>query len=172
MRGFALAQNKNVCSMRANCGGTERRARTPAAMRRIRSRMSMGNGTSPSPGPPASRTRPRGPLSAQGEGLLTEILCGENEKAKAAALLPYRRIGVLEGAGLCFHQHSRVVRWFLNPRATRWTLCPPRAFETPQDRLCASRQRCRSGGLRSTPPPSRRLKIVGTNSKIYCKDRG
>ena len=58
--------------------------------------MSVGNITSPSPGPRASRTRPRGPLSAQGEGFLTEILCGVNEKAKAAALLPYRGIEVPE----------------------------------------------------------------------------
>ena len=47
-----------------------------------------------------------------GRGFLTEILRGENEKAKAAALVPHRGIGVLEWAGLCFHQHSRFVRWF------------------------------------------------------------
>ena len=47
----------------------------------------MGNISSPSPGPRASRTRPRGPLSPQGEGFVTEILRGENEKTKAAALL-------------------------------------------------------------------------------------
>ena len=58
--------------------------------------MSMGNGTSPSPGPPASPKRPRGSPSPQGEGFLTEILRGENEKAKAAALLPYRGIEVPE----------------------------------------------------------------------------
>jgi len=85
----------------------------------------MGNITSPSPGPPASRARPRGPLSEQGEGFLTEILCAENEKAKAAALLPYRGIEVLEWAGLCFHQHSRIVRWFLNPRAVGVGLALP-----------------------------------------------
>jgi len=51
---------------------------------------------------------------------LTEILRGENDKAKAAALLPYRGIEVLEWAGLCFHQHSRIVRWFsLNPRVAQ-----------------------------------------------------
>jgi len=80
--------------------------------------MSVGNITSPSPGLPASRTRPRGSPSPQEEGFLTEILRGENEKAKAAALLPYRGIRILEWASLCFHQHSRIVRWsFLNPRA-------------------------------------------------------
>jgi hypothetical protein len=49
----------------------------------------MGNITSPSPGPRSSRKCRRGSTSPQGEGFLTEILCGVNEKAKAAALLPY-----------------------------------------------------------------------------------
>ena len=93
-------------------------------MRRIRERMSIGNITSPSPGPPASRTRPLGSPSPQGEGFLAEILRGENEKAKAAALLPYRGIGVLEWAGLCFHQHSRFVRWFFQPARCRGRVCP------------------------------------------------
>ena len=86
-------------------------------MGRIRERMSIGNGTSPSPGPPASRTRPHGSPFRQGEDFLTEIWRGESGKAKAAALLPDRGIGVLEWAGLCFHQHSRFVRWFFEPRA-------------------------------------------------------
>ena len=77
--------------------------------------MSVGNITSPSPGPPASRARRRGSPAPQGEGIVTEILRGENAKAKAAAPLPYRGIGVLEWTSLCFHQHTRFVRWFLNP---------------------------------------------------------
>ena len=49
-----------------------------------------------------------------------------NEKAKAAALLPYRGIEVLEWAGLCFHQPSRVVRWFsLNPHGVGVGLALP-----------------------------------------------
>jgi len=85
----------------------------------------MGNVTSPSPGPRAARKCRRGSTSPQGEGFLTEILRGENEKAKAAAVLPYRGIEVLEWAGLCFHQHSRIVRWFLNPRAVGVGLALP-----------------------------------------------
>jgi hypothetical protein len=88
--------------------------------------MSVGNISSPSPGPPASRSRRRGSPSPQGEGFLTVMLCAENEKAKAAALLPYRRIGVLEWASLCFHRHSRIVRCFsLDPRAVGVGLALP-----------------------------------------------
>jgi len=48
----------------------------------------MGNISSPSPGPPASRTRPRGPLSPQGEGFVTEILRGGNKPGQAVAPQP------------------------------------------------------------------------------------
>jgi hypothetical protein len=126
VRGFSLAENKNVCQMRRDCGGTERRDKILSAMRRIGERTSIGNITSPSPGPPAARKRPRGSPSPQREGFLTGILRGENEKAKPAALLPYRGIEVLEWAGLCFHQHSRFVRWFsLNPHDVRVGLALP-----------------------------------------------
>jgi hypothetical protein len=89
--------------------------------------MSVGNISSPLPGPRASRTRPRGSPFPQGKGFVTEMLCAENEKADAAALLPYRGIGILEWASLCFHQHSRFVRWFLNPRAVGVGLALPLA---------------------------------------------
>ena len=84
---------------------------------------------------------------------MTEMLRGENEKAKAAALLPYRGIGVLEWASLCFHQHSRFVRCFsLNPCAVGVGLAlplsapsemrgdgkPPPSSKTPMPRLAAA----------------------------------
>jgi len=50
--------------------------------------MSVGNRTSPSHGPRASRTRPRGPLSPQGEGFVTEILWGGNKSGQAVAPQP------------------------------------------------------------------------------------
>ncbi len=115
----------------------------------------MGNITSPSPGPPASRTRPRGSSSPQRNGFLTEILRGENEKAKAAALLPDRGIGVLEWASLCFHQHSRIVRWFFESARRRG-----RASPTPTPAAIGGSGRIKRLSLSCTFWQTMRLKII------------
>jgi hypothetical protein len=58
---------------------------------------------------------------------------------------------------------------FWGPRFFRGATDKPRT-PAPGSALPSS-ARCQSGRLRSSPP-SKTLKIVGTNSKIYCKDRG